>query len=106
MHPVHVPRKIPVVLSPDEVARLIGSAGNLKNQTALSVAYGAGLRVSEVATLKVSPRGLSGASCCILIGLRLRAGSDLNSSGIWCIAVKCARSMMVMRCTIFRPFVR
>ena len=61
MHPVHVPRKIPVVLSPDEVARLIGSAGNLKNQTALSVAYGAGLRVSEVATLKVSPRGLSDA---------------------------------------------
>jgi site-specific recombinase XerD len=54
MHPVHVPRKIPVVLSPDEVARLIGSAGNLKNQTALSVAYGAGLRVSEVAALKVS----------------------------------------------------
>ncbi|OHC27394.1 MAG: integrase, partial [Pseudomonadales bacterium RIFCSPHIGHO2_02_FULL_60_43] len=54
MHPVHVPRKIPVVLSPDEVARLIGAAGNLKNQTALSVAYGAGLRVSEVAALKVS----------------------------------------------------
>src|SRR3989338_7531910 len=54
MHPVHVPRKIPIVLSPDEVARLIGAAGNLKNQTALSVAYGAGLRVSEVAALKVS----------------------------------------------------
>jgi len=54
MHPVHVPRKIPIILSPDEVARLIGSAGNLKNQTALSVAYGAGLRVSEVAALKVS----------------------------------------------------
>lgn len=53
MHPVHVPRKIPVVLSPDEVARLIGAAGNLKNQTALSVAYGAGLRVSEVVALKV-----------------------------------------------------
>ena len=35
MHPVHVPRKIPVVLSPEEVARLIGAAGNLKNQTAL-----------------------------------------------------------------------
>ncbi len=54
MHPVHTPRKIPVVLSPDEVARLIGAAGSLKNQTALSVAYGAGLRVSEVAALKVS----------------------------------------------------
>lgn len=54
MHPVHVPHKIPVILSRDEVARLIGAAGNLKNQTALSVAYGAGLRVGEVAALKVS----------------------------------------------------
>ena len=54
MQTVHVPRKIPVVLSRDEVARLIGAAGNLKNQTALSVAYGAGLRVSEVAALKVN----------------------------------------------------
>jgi site-specific recombinase XerD len=53
MQTVHVPHKIPVVLSRDEVARLIGAAGNLKNQTALSVAYGAGLRVSEVAALKV-----------------------------------------------------
>lgn len=54
MQTVHVPHKIPVVLSRDEVARLIGAAGNLKNQTALSIAYGAGLRVSEVAALKVS----------------------------------------------------
>ena len=54
MHPVREPRKIPIVLSPDEVARLIGCAGSLKNQTALSVAYGAGLRVSEVVALKVS----------------------------------------------------
>lgn len=54
MHPVREPRKIPIVLSQEEVARLIGCAGNLKNQTALSVAYGAGLRVSEVAALKVS----------------------------------------------------
>jgi len=54
VHPVHVPRKIPIVLSPDEVVRLIGAAGNLKNRTALSVAYGAGLRVSEVAALNRS----------------------------------------------------
>jgi integrase len=37
-----------VVLSREEVARLIAAAGNLKHQTALSVAYGAGLRASEV----------------------------------------------------------
>ncbi|MBK7366112.1 MAG: site-specific integrase [Nitrosomonas sp.] len=53
MHPVHVPRKIPVVLSRDEVARLIDAAGNIKSRTALSVAYGAGLRVGEVVALKV-----------------------------------------------------
>ena len=54
MHPVHVPHKLPVVLSRDEVARLIAAAGNLKWQTALSVAYGAGLRASEVVSLKVN----------------------------------------------------
>jgi site-specific recombinase XerD len=54
MRPVRVPRKLPVVLSRDEVARLIAAAGNLKHQTALSVAYGAGLRASEVVALKVT----------------------------------------------------
>ena len=54
MQPVHVPHKLPVVLSREEVARLIAAAGNLKHQTALSVAYGAGLRASEVVALKVS----------------------------------------------------
>jgi site-specific recombinase XerD len=41
------------VLSREEVARLIAAARNLKHQTALSVAYGTGLRASEVAALKV-----------------------------------------------------
>jgi integrase/recombinase XerD len=54
MRPVRVPRKLPVVLSCEEVARLIAAAGNLKHQTALSVAYGAGLRASEVVALKVT----------------------------------------------------
>jgi site-specific recombinase XerD len=53
MRPVHVQHKLPVVLSREEVARLIESAGDLKYQTALSVAYGAGLRASEVVALKV-----------------------------------------------------
>jgi site-specific recombinase XerD len=51
---VHEPRKLPVVLSPEEVARLLGAAPTLKYKAALSVAYGAGLRVSEVVALKVS----------------------------------------------------
>ena len=50
---VHVPQKLPVVLSRDEVARLIAAAANLKYQTALSIAYGTGLRVSEIVALKV-----------------------------------------------------
>ena len=53
MQPVRVPRTLPVVLSREEVARLIAATGNLKHQTALSVAYGAGLRASEVVALKV-----------------------------------------------------
>lgn len=54
MQPVRVPRTLPVVLSREEVSRLIAAARNLKHQTALSVAYGAGLRASEVVALKVS----------------------------------------------------
>jgi site-specific recombinase XerD len=54
MQPVHVPRTLPVILSPEEVGRLIAAAGNLKHQTALAVAYGAGLRASEVTALKVT----------------------------------------------------
>ena len=51
---VREPRKMPAVLSPEEVARLLEAAPGVKYKAALSVAYGAGLRVSEVATLKVS----------------------------------------------------
>jgi len=54
MHSVHEPRKLPVVLSREEVARLLAAAENIKHQTALSVAYGAGLRASEVVALKIS----------------------------------------------------
>jgi site-specific recombinase XerD len=48
------PRKIPIVLSPEEVARFLEAAPGAKYKAALSAAYGAGLRVSEVASLKVS----------------------------------------------------
>ncbi len=50
---VREPRKLPVVLSPEEVVRLLDAAPGLKYKAALSVAYGAGLRVSEVVALKV-----------------------------------------------------
>src|SRR6478672_9986558 len=48
------PRNLPVLLSRDEVARLLKATTCLKHQAALSVAYGAGLRVAEVAALKVT----------------------------------------------------
>jgi site-specific recombinase XerD len=50
---VRHPRKLPVVLSRDEVARLLNATTCIKHQAALSVAYGAGLRVAEVSMLKV-----------------------------------------------------
>ena len=51
---VREPRRIPVVLSPGEVAHLLEAAAGPKYKAALSAAYGAGLRVSEVVALKVS----------------------------------------------------
>jgi len=51
---VRAPRKLPVVLSADEVTRLLDAAPGLKYQAALGLAYGAGLRASEVISLKVS----------------------------------------------------
>jgi len=51
---VREPRKIPVILSLEEIARLLEAAPGPKYKAALSAAYGAGLRVSEVVALKVS----------------------------------------------------
>lgn len=53
MRPIYLPRTLPVILSRDEVGRLIAAAGHLKHQTALALAYGTGLRASEVVALKV-----------------------------------------------------
>jgi integrase len=54
MSHVHQPRKLPQVLSGEEVTRLLEAAPGLKYRAALSVAYGAGLRAAEVVALKVS----------------------------------------------------
>ena len=54
MSTVHEPRNLPMILSPDEVRRVLEAATSLKYKTALSTAYGAGLRASEVTHLKVS----------------------------------------------------
>jgi len=51
---VQQPRKIPEILSSEEVTRLIEAVDSPKYQAVLSVAYGAGLRRNEVVHLKVS----------------------------------------------------
>jgi integrase/recombinase XerD len=51
---VQNPRRAPVMLSQEEVARLLEAAPGVKYRAALSVAYGAGLRVCEVVAPKVS----------------------------------------------------
>ena len=54
MSSVHVPRKLPVVLSAEEVTRILDETSNLKYRTALAVAYATGLRSSEITHLKIS----------------------------------------------------
>jgi len=46
-------KRLPIVLSPDEITRLIAGAKNLYHRTILLTLYGAGLRRSELAHLKV-----------------------------------------------------
>ena len=48
------PRKLPVVLSADEVILFLEAISSLKSRAALTTAYAAGLRASEVATLRVA----------------------------------------------------
>jgi site-specific recombinase XerD len=47
-----VPKKIPVVLTKDEVIRLISCIQNKEHQLMIKLMYGAGLRVSELVSLK------------------------------------------------------
>jgi site-specific recombinase XerD len=54
LNTVPVPRKLPNVLSREEVSRLLEATTSLKYKAAFSIAYGAGLRISEVLALKVS----------------------------------------------------
>ena len=51
MSHVYEPRTLPVILGLEEVTHLLQSAGSPKYQAALGVAYGAGLRASEVVHL-------------------------------------------------------
>ena len=67
------PRRLPVVLSADEVVRFLEAVPSLKARAALTTAYAAGLRVSEVISLRPRrclPRCASGWSWRATLGLR------------------------------------
>jgi site-specific recombinase XerD len=48
------PRRLPVVLSPEEIVRMIEAAPNLMHRTILMLLYGTGVRRTEASQLKVS----------------------------------------------------
>lgn len=47
-------RRLPVTLSHSEIERILDSVSNEKHRTMIALAYGAGLRVSELTDLRVS----------------------------------------------------
>ncbi|HUT22026.1 MAG TPA: tyrosine-type recombinase/integrase [Candidatus Bipolaricaulota bacterium] len=52
-------KKLPVVLSRSEISELMNTINNQKHKLLVSIAYGAGLRVSEVINLKVKDLDLN-----------------------------------------------
>ncbi|OGY79041.1 MAG: hypothetical protein A3B74_04120 [Candidatus Kerfeldbacteria bacterium RIFCSPHIGHO2_02_FULL_42_14] len=54
---IHYPKrawKLPVILTRDEIRRMIACTANLKHRVLLALTYGSGLRVSEVVRLRMS----------------------------------------------------
>jgi integrase len=71
------------VAEPGEVARLLNAAPGIKYRTALSVAYGAGLRAAEVVSLKVCD--IDSRRMIIRLEQGMRAGPTWSSAGVrWC----------------------
>jgi site-specific recombinase XerD len=50
---IREPQKLPLIMSVDEMKRLLAVAGSLKARVLLSLGYGCGLRASEIVRLKV-----------------------------------------------------
>jgi site-specific recombinase XerD len=69
------PRKVPVVMSQDEIKRLLAMAATVKLRAMLSLAYGCGLRAGEVVRLKVGD--LDGAQNIIRI-VQAKGRKDRN----------------------------
>lgn len=71
--PMKRQQKIPELLSPQEVTRILAACNNMKYRTLLSVCYGCGLRISEVTHLKV--RDIDSAQAVIHVHLA-KGGKD------------------------------
>jgi len=54
LHYAKRPKRLPVILSREEINKIIESIKNSKHRLMIALAYGAGLRVSEVVRLKVA----------------------------------------------------
>src|SRR3989344_401527 len=54
------PKRLPVILSREEIAGIIESITNPKHSLMIALAYGAGLRVSEIIRLKIKDIDLPG----------------------------------------------
>ena len=59
------PQKLPEVPTREEIARIIGGTANLRDRVMLELAYGSGLRVSEIASLRV--RDIDSGQKCIWV---------------------------------------
>lgn len=57
---VHGRKRLPVVLSRDEILQVISSIGNRNHRIIISMLYGSGLRVSEVCSVKVTDIDFAG----------------------------------------------
>ena len=74
---IREPQKLPLVMSADEIKRLLAVASSLKTRVLLSLGYGCGLRASQIVRLKVNrkagrPRSANSAS------IRVQASNPLN----------------------------
>jgi len=49
-----VPKQLPVIATREEIAKLVDSCKNLKHKAMILLAYGSGLRISEISRLKTS----------------------------------------------------
>jgi len=54
VHYQRAPQRVPVTMTAEEVSRLLAVVPNLRDRTAMEIAYAAGLRLGEVLRLKLS----------------------------------------------------